>query len=60
MKKIKEDDLVSLKNCLENWINTDMVKATETYKHWQHDKGSFAFGYYMALKAVLNQITTQY
>jgi len=41
---------------VEEWIRTDMVKATETYKHWQHDKGSFAYGYHMALVAVLSKL----
>ncbi len=39
---------------IQNWIDTDMVKATITYNNWQHDKGSFAYGYIMALLAVLH------
>ncbi|MDZ4286105.1 MAG: hypothetical protein U1A23_04195 [Candidatus Sungbacteria bacterium] len=43
-------------NLIENWIDTDMVKATETYKHWQHDKGSFVYGYIMGLKAAREKL----
>ena len=41
---------------IHNWIDTDIVKSTSTYIHWQHDKGSLAYGYYEGLKAAVAQI----
>jgi len=40
----------------EDWIRTDIVKATETYKNWQHDKHSFAYGWIMGVKAMIQEL----
>ena len=57
MKKIswskKIDALIDLG---EDWIRTDMVKATETYKNWQHDKQSFAYGWIMGVKSMIQKL----
>jgi hypothetical protein len=55
-KNIKEKKIEKLIYMINYWIDDDMVKATATYKHWQHDKGSFAFGYYMALKEIRSKL----
>ena len=56
MKKIhtgsERDYLHAMDDLINDWIRTEMYKATETYKHWQHDKGSWVYGYIMGLKAV--------
>ena len=57
MKKGTEKDyLTAITDLFEEWIETDMVKATETYKNWQHDKGSFAYGWIMGLKAAKSKL----
>ena len=49
----KIETLISLG---ENWIKNDMVKATETYKHWQHDKHSYAYGWIMGVEAMIQKL----
>ena len=62
MKKIKkdigteEDYLTAITEMFDEWIRTDMVKATETYKHWQHDKNSYAYGWIMGIKAAKSKL----
>lgn len=56
-KKISEKVyLKALEDMIDNWIRTDMVKATTTYQNWQHDKGSFAYGWIMGVKSIQEKI----
>lgn len=52
----EKDYLIAITELFEEWIKTDMVKATETYKNWQHDKGSFAYGWIMGIKSAIQKL----
>lgn len=60
MKKEKigseKDYLTAIDELLDEWLRTEMFKATETYKHWQHDKSSFAYGWIMGIKATQQKL----
>lgn len=52
----EKDYLIALDELFEEWIRTRVFHATESYKNWQHDKGSFAYGYIMGLKAAQQKL----
>ena len=52
----EKDYLIAITELFDEWISTGMVKATETYKHWQHDKNSFAYGWIMGIKAAKSKL----
>ena len=63
MKEAKGSEknyLIVMEEMLSEWVVDDMVKATETYKNWQHDKDSFAYGWIMGVKAVQAQLRDRY
>ena len=52
----EKEYLYAVTDMFDDWVRQEMFKTTETYKNWQHDKGSFGYGYIMALKAAIQKL----